>query len=107
MADVILNITIPDAHVTRALDAFSTITDKHLTLTARGSEAPDFDGSWDFRIDPKDAGESNKQFGERCLRELGKAVINLVDLAQDTDRYKTDIDAVTSPESDVPTDVLT
>ena len=104
MADVILTITIPDAMVTRTLDAFNTITDTHMTIEARRD---DFDGRWDFHILPKDTGETNKQFGQRVLRELGKAVINMVDKAEDETRYRTEVAAVVPPVSDVPEDVLT
>jgi hypothetical protein len=110
MADVILEITIPDAYVTKAIDAFTTIAGKHMMIEARG-HAPDpaneFNGMWDFRIDEKDAAETLKQFGERCFRELGKAVINMVDKAEDVDRYRSEVSAVTPPASDVPSDILT
>lgn len=110
MADVILNITIPDAYITRALNAFATIVDTHMTIEARGfaSEPQDeFNGRWDFIIAPKGVGETNKEFGERVLRELGKAVINMVDKAEDETRYRNEVATVAPPESDVPNDILT
>jgi len=109
MADVTLEITVPDAWVTRVLNAFNTIADTHMTIGARGSGVPDteFDGRWDFRIAVKDPAENNKQFGQRVLRELGKAVVNMVDVAEDNVRYRTEVGAITPPASDVPEDVLT
>lgn len=93
----------------KVLDAFNTIADTHLTIESRGHN-PDpnleFNGHWDFRIDPKGA-ETNKQFGERVLRELGKAIVNMVDKAEDEVRYRNEIAAVTPPESDVSEDILT
>ena len=50
--------------------------------------------------------ETNKEFGERVLRELGKAVVNMVDKAEDMNRYKTEVAAIEPPVSDVPSDVL-
>ncbi len=108
--DVILNITIPDAYTARALNAFTKISDCHITIEARGHNpdpALEFNGHWDFRIDPQGAGETAKQFGERCLRELGKAVINMVDKAEDEIRYRNEVGAVSPPVSDVPEDILT
>ena len=109
MADVILNIIVPDAWVTRVLNAFNTITDANMTIEARG-HAPnpedEFDGHWDFRIEDKQPTETNKQFGERILRELGKAVVHMVDKAEDDVRYRNEVAAITPPSSDVPDDIL-
>ena len=109
MADVILNITVPDAWVRRVLNAFNTITDTHISLEARGHASnpeDEFDGRWDFRIENKQPTETNKQFGERVLRELGKAVIHMVDKAEDYTRYKSEVAAIEPPASDVPDDIL-
>ena len=109
MADVILNITVPDVWVTRVLNAFNIITDTYISIEAKG-HAPDpddeFDGRWDFRIEDKQLTETNKQFGERVLRELGKAVVHMVDKAEDDVRYRTEVAAITPPASDVPDDIL-
>lgn len=110
MADVVLTITIPDAMIARTLAAFNKIAGTHVMIEARGSNpdpAQDFDARWDFRIEPQQVGETPKQFGQRVLRELGKAVINMVDKAEDDVRYRTQVAAVVPPASDVPEDVLT
>ena len=109
MADVILNITVPYAWVTRVLNAFNTVTDTHMMLEARGhapNPANEFDGRWDFRIPDKLPTETNKEFGERILRELGKAVVHMVDKAEDDIRYRNEVAAITPPVSDVPDDIL-
>jgi hypothetical protein len=109
MADVILNITVPDAWVTKTMDAFNTVTDTHMTIEARGhspNPEDEFDGRWDFQIAVKEAGETDKQFGQRVVRELAKAVVNMVDLAEDSKRYRTEMAAIAPPESDVPEDVI-
>ena len=108
MADIPLTVTVPDAWVIKVLNAFNTVADTHITLVARGSGDPEteFVGCWDFRIDVKQAGETNIEFGERVLRELGKAVINMVDKAEDEQRYKVEIATIIPPASDVPAGVL-
>jgi len=109
MADVILEITVPDAWTVKVLNSFTTITDIDIRIEARGfSSNPEdeFNGSWDFRIDPKDVTETNQEFGERVLRELGKAIVNMVDKAEDEQRYRTEIAAIEPPASDVPSDIL-
>lgn len=110
MADVILQVIVPDAYVSKTVEAFTTIADTHMLLTVRGSQdmpdGSDFNGHWDFRIDPQQPGETTKQFGQRVLRELGKAVINLVDKAQDQTRYRDEVAAVVPPASDVLADIL-
>jgi len=110
MADVPLTIIVPDAWIIKVLDAFNKIAGTHMTIEARGSNPEpslDFDARWDFRIDAKGVSETNTEFGQRVLRELGKAVINMVDKAEDETRYRTEISAILPPVSDVPTDVLT
>ena len=110
MADIILEVTVPNQWTTRVMEAFTTIADTHLTIESRGSQnmpdGSDFDGRWDFRIEPQMVGETAVQFGERVLRELGKAVVNMVDKAEDEVRYRSEISAINPPASDVPNDVL-
>ena len=110
MADIILNVTVPDAWITRVLNAFNKITDIHMVIEARDhlpTLLNEFDGRWDFRIEDKQPTENNKQFGERVLRELGKAVVHMVDKAEDKIRYRTEVAAIIPPASDVPEDILT
>ena len=106
MANIILNVMVPNKWVTKVLDAFNTITDTHITIEARGNPEDEFDGHWNFRIEKKLSTENNKQFGERVLRELGKAVVHMVDKAEDDVRYRNEISAIVSPSSDVPEDIL-
>ena len=109
MANVILNIVVPDIWVIRVLNAFNTITDTHMTIEARGHASnpeDEFDGRWDFRIQDKQSIETNKQFGERILRELGKAVVHMVDKAEDDVRYRAEVAAIKPPVSDVLDDIL-
>lgn len=110
MSDVVLENRIREANQPRVLNAFNTITDTHMTLEATG-HAPDpaneFNGRWDFRIPSKQPAETNKQFGERVLRELGKAIVHMVDKAEDVVRYRNEVAAITLPVSDVPDDILT
>ena len=109
MADVELTIVIPEAYIAIASNAFLTLADTHMTIEARGSGDPEteFNGHWDFRIQPKGDTETLKAFGERFLRELGKACINMVDKAEDEIRYRTKIAEVVPPASDVPDNILT
>ena len=108
MADVNLQLIIPDAHTIKVLDAFNVIVDNHIKIDVQSSDIRhnDFTGSWDFRIDPKSIEETNKEFGERVLRELGKAMVHLVDKAEDRIRYRNEIDAIDPPASDAPEDVI-
>jgi len=109
MPDVTLNITIPDNWTTRVLEAFNIITDKELILkTSKNRPDPDNDfvGVWNFKIDGKKPTENNKTFGERVLRELGKALIDLVDKSEDYERYKSEIKSILPPDSGLPNNIL-
>ena len=108
MPDVTLTVTVPDAWITKTLGAFNTIADTHMTIEARG-HAPDpqdeFNGRFDFRI-IRDLGDNDKQWAERVLRELGKAVVKMVDLAEDNVRYREEISSVLPPTENVDDGVL-
>lgn len=106
MPDVTLNIIVPNAWTIKVLDAFNIITDTHITIEARGNPGNEFDGHWDFRIKEKLPTENNKQFGERVLRELGKAIVNMVDKAEDSVRYRNEVATIIPPSSDVPENIL-
>lgn len=103
MADIVLSITIPEEHQQRIVDAFTRASGKELELSANHNM---FDGRWCFNIDKKQQEETMKQFGERFLRELGKAVIRLVSLYDDSLRYKSEIGEIERPAQDVPDDIL-
>lgn len=103
MADINLTITIPEEYQETVADAFALASGKPMELSCHGTN---YDSSWQFNIAPKDGSETMKEFGERFLKELGKAVIRLVDLKEDYDRYTSEINAIDPPEQDVPEDIL-
>ena len=111
MADVDLTITIPDAHTVRVLDAFSKAAGARIELMANkgvGSpENPSFNANWSFSYAEKDASENNKQFAVRTILELIKALVKMVDYAEDQDRYRTEVSAITPANQDVPEDIIT
>jgi len=101
MADILLEVTIPDAHTTTVLAAFDAIAGNRMTI--ENSDPPvGSHGHFEFSIDPKvDGGETDKQFGERVTRELIKSIIKMVDKSEDETRYRTDIAAVSPAAEDV------
>jgi len=99
MADVQLTINIPDAYVTRAVEAFNGLSGKRININVNGE---DFRGDWRFTIDPKDEAESLKEFGTRFIRELALATVRLWDYAEDQDRYSAEISGLTLPSQNIP-----
>ena len=109
MAGINITLTIPEEHVAVAWEAITAYCDTHMTLTARGhSDLPEGDLNihYDFRIDPKDGEETNKEFAERWLAEYAKAAVKGYWLANDTDRYKEDVAAVDPPSQNVDESVI-
>jgi len=106
MADIELTIRIPDAYITRTIDAFTGVAGARIDLMAHNPET-EFNANWNFTISPKDDAEPLKSFGERFLRELGLAVIRMWDYAEDQDRYRTAVSTIPSAAQDVPDDILT
>lgn len=103
MADVNLTIVIPDAYITRVLDALNAVAGASFSIEATKD---DTHAHWDFTIAPKGASETNRDFAKRFIRELGKAVINMVDKAEDEQRYRDEISIISPPVSDVPNSIL-
>ena len=103
MADITLQITIPEEHQQRVIDAFTLASGKELEISAHH---PLFDGRWSFSVAPKLSIETMKEFGERFFKELGISVIRLVALYLDQQRYETEIGAIQKPEQNVPDDIL-
>jgi hypothetical protein len=115
MADVILNVTIPDAHVASAVQYMALAGGARLRLEI---DKPAPDPSNDLRGEavPRTGGvlieqqsaETNKQYGERILKTLGVMLFDAIDkFLDERDRYRPQVAAVVPPESDVPDDILT
>lgn len=108
MADIVLETTVPDIWALRVLNSFTTIADTHIRIISHGSDEQhnDFHGEIDFRIDEQQPAETAKQFGERVLREFGKHIVKLVELAEDCCRYQEDISKIEPPTQNVPDNIL-
>ena len=108
MADVTLQITIPEAHTGTVLDALNKTSGASLSISAQKfTENKVFDSEWRFMYEPKGATETNKQFSVRAILELVKALVKMVDYAEDQDRYRTAVTAIPQAEQDVPDDIIT
>ena len=108
MPDVTLQITIPDAHATQVLDAFTKAAGARIELMAhKSTPTKEFNANWSFQYAEKDASENNKQFAVRAILELIKALVKMVDYAEDQDRYRTAVSAIPKAEQDVPDNIIT
>lgn len=101
MADVVLSITIPDAWRTTTLAAFTAVVGASMTLQSSNG----LNTQWTFTI-PAQGGLTDRQFCEKVFRELGEAVVNMVDIDADRTRYNTELAALTPPASDVPDNIF-
>lgn len=107
MPDIPLDITVPDAWTTKVLDSFNTIADTDLRIEARGDIEGSINQRWSFTIPAKDGTETTKEFVERVFKQLAKAVVDLVDISEDTIRYDEEVGDIIPPQSDVPADIFT
>ena len=101
--DVPVTITIPDAHTTKVLNTYLTLAGKRIELMVHGEN---FNGNWTYTFDTKDAGESNTEFAKRVFSDGIKAMVKLVDLAEDQDRYRSEVAALTPAAQDVVDGIL-
>ena len=101
MADVTLNIVIPDAHVATAISLIED-TVGHWELKRHDNNYT----SKQFDI-PAKGSDTNKEWGERVCRLLLKSLFQAVDKANDKEgRYDPAIAAIDPPSEDVPEDIL-
>lgn len=94
MADIILQIIIPEVSVTKVLNTFKKITGTKLIII---SHDDDFEKHWNFIIPPKDVSETDKDFVKRIFKEMGNAILNMVSYAEDELRYKAEIATIVPP----------
>ena len=108
MPDIDLTITVPEVNQLAVLAAFNRIVGAHLSLEGEKQvNGISWHSRWDFNITPKEEDETAQQFSERILCQLGLAVLHMVDMADDEDRYRAAVAAIDPPASDVPDDILT
>ena len=107
MADVTVQLTIPEAAVPKVTDAFTKLSGARISLDAdKMVNDTMFNGRWDFTVAPQGA-ETTKQFAVRFILELIKASVKLVDYAEDRDRYSAEVASITPPAQDVPDNIIT
>ena len=98
MPDLI--ITVQTEHVPRVRSAFNNAAGKSCYISVNNENIF-------FDISEKQVGETDLQYGQRVLRELGRNYMRASELNTDRDRYKTDLETITPPGEDVPADIFT
>jgi len=98
-----ITISIPDQHVTRVLNAITTLAGKNIELMVHGR---DFDGSWSYSHEPQQSGETAKDFAARAIKANILAMVRLVDYTEDRERYNAAVAGIAPPEQDVPDEVI-
>ena len=62
-----IELTIQDANITRVLTTFTELAGKQIELMVR---VRDINANWLFSFEPKQGGETNKQFATRVAKEI-------------------------------------
>jgi hypothetical protein len=100
MADVTLNVTIPDAHVATVLRMLNGLADKDLFLRSNGVI------EWKFNFIGKQSGETNKAFAERYIKQFIRASVRLNEYKLDAKRHEMETLAITKPAQNVPDEIV-
>jgi hypothetical protein len=101
---VSITLTIPDAHVARALDAFAELSDKNIALTLLEDGLQG--NTWTYNYAPKQASENSQQFAVRVAKETLLALIRLQDSTEDRERYKTEVAGIDPVAQDIPDNMI-
>ena len=98
-----ITLSIPDEHVSTILDTFNKLASANIELLA---DKHDYSGRWNFSYSPKGSEETARDFAKRVILEHVKAMVRLVDYAEDQDRYSDAVAEIPRPEQDVPDDII-
>jgi len=108
MADVTVQLTIPEAAVPKVVDAFTKAAGARIDMSAhKSTETKEFNANWNYSYAEQGDTETAKQFAVRVITEQIKALVRMVDYAEDQDRYRTAVSAIPKAEQDVPDNIIT
>lgn len=102
-ADVILELTVPDAYVPRAIDAFNGLQGKKITISYSMNDSSAYTR---FTFPTKDPNETTKDFAERGVRRTIKALIEAYEYELEVERYNSDIQNIDPIDVNVPDEII-
>jgi hypothetical protein len=111
MADVEITITIPDAHVARAVELFNKIGDSQLVVAVDkhfiGETDLHAEMRREFPAQDVNGGETLRDYGKRLFTQLPKMLFDALDEQEDQEhRVAPAHAAIPSAHSDIPDDFL-
>ena len=103
MADIKLEITIPDANRTRVYDAFVEYAEKEIGLGVKGVQSTPNLKTFNY----SNQGEKTpKEFVEDAVKQFILALVKYKEYNDDKDRYEAEVKAVNPPSESVPLDII-
>lgn len=103
MADEIITLTVPDAHVSRALTANNNLDGKTINVSVHGPTGPE--GFKSYKCE-RAGGETNRQFASRMAKKSWFTVLFASENQTDRQDYTDDVAAIPDPVTDMPEDVV-
>lgn len=100
MADINIQITIPDEHVSRVQAAFLGLGDEKLELLGLNTGK-------EINILGKQVGENNMQYGKRFIRQAMWRFVKLYEQKALDDDYIASVDVINHEQDSVPEGVFT
>jgi len=94
-----ITITINDAQISRAMDAFNVLAGEELTIRWDGDEKI-------FSYNAKTSGETNMDFGKRLIATIIKQFVKVYEKKIDNDRYSQEINSITPSNENIPEDII-
>ena len=99
-----ITLTVPDANVTKVLDAFNGLAGKEILFTILDTALQE--EQWRYTFLPKQPVENNQDFAVRVIKETIVALIRLQSYAGDKARFEAAIDAIPPATQDVPDNII-
>ena len=101
---VVIPLTIPDAHITWALSAITSLAGEEIHLIVSGE--PFEKGHLIFTYPAKLINESNQEIATRVFKDMIVAHMKLSHNISEKQRYASEVEAITPIGQDVPDNII-
>jgi hypothetical protein len=101
MAEIELQATLNGEYMTRIFDGFNGCAGINIVMQPEGGS------DWTWMYAPKQGGETDKDYAERIVREMIRAIVRCSEYSEDVVRHSEDVNDITPPSQDVPDEIVT
>ena len=107
IAAVTVEITVPNASVSRIMAAFNGLSGKMMSIEVMSDDTENpLDGRWGFKVPVKDPNETAQNFAKRFTKELVRSSVRLYESAEAYNDYREAVSQIQVPDVNVPDGIV-